>query len=95
MLQIAEYYPEGTVRDSYVAAAQNFRIPYWDWAAVPPSGQSVLPASVGGSPSVSVAGPYGTQTIANPLFSYQFKPLNTTELPDAPVRIIDICTKFH
>jgi tyrosinase len=73
------------VRDQYAAAAANFRIPYWDWAAVPPAGESVLPASVGGSDTVSVSGPNGVQTIANPLFSYEFKPLDPTQLPDAPV----------
>lgn len=84
VLQIAGYWPAGTVQDRYVAAAQNFRIPYWDWAAVPPSGQSYLPNSVTTS-SVAVDGPAGVQTIANPLFTFQFKPLNTTELPDFPV----------
>jgi tyrosinase len=82
---IAQMYP-ADVRDNYAAAAANFRIPYWDWAAVPPSGQSVFPTSVGGSPSVVVNGPLGTQTIANPLFSYQFKPLVPSDLPDSPVR---------
>ena len=67
-------------------AAANFRIPYWDWAAVPPVGQSVFPSSVGGSPYVVVDGPAGTQTIANPLWSYQFKPLVPNDLPDFPVR---------
>ena len=78
-------YPEGTERDKYVAAAPNFRIPYWDWAAAPAAGKSVLPDSVGGSPGVNVDGPAGVQTIANPLWSYQFQPLNTTELPNPPV----------
>jgi tyrosinase len=55
---------------------------------VAPSGESVYPQSVGRSPSVSVNGPAGNQTIANPLYSYQFKPLNPNDLPDAPVRIL-------
>ena len=78
-------YPAGSVRDQYVAAAANFRIPYWDWAAVPPVGQSVLPASVGASNTISVDGPNGAQSITNPLFSYEFKPLDPNQLPDAPV----------
>ena len=82
---IALQWPAGSVRDRYVTAAANFRIPYWDWAVVPPDGQSVLPVSISGSDSISVDGPAGNQTIANPLFSYEFKPLNTTELPDAPL----------
>jgi tyrosinase len=83
--QIASYYEPGPIRDGYVAAAVRFRIPYWDWAAVPSSGNSVLPACVGGSPGVEVDGPNGTQRIANPLFSYEFNPLDSTLLPDFPV----------
>ena len=47
-------------------------------------GGSVLPSSVE-SPSVTVDGPYGTQTIANPLFSYRFNPLSSSDFPDSPV----------
>ncbi|KAK5657068.1 hypothetical protein OQA88_3595 [Cercophora sp. LCS_1] len=81
---IATLWPPGKDRDRYQAAAARFRIPYWDWAASPPSGQSVLPASVGGNPYVDVAGPSGVQRIANPLFSYTFKPLNSTAMLWAP-----------
>jgi hypothetical protein len=83
--QIALQFPAGSVRDQYVTAAANFRIPYWDWAAVPPPEESVFPNSVGGSPSILVDGPAGSQTIANPLWSYQFKPLDPSQLPDPPV----------
>ncbi|KAF8860872.1 Di-copper centre-containing protein [Acephala macrosclerotiorum] len=82
--QIAQQFPAGPIRDQYVTAAVNFRVPYWDWAAVPPPGQSVYPSSVGGSPAVVVNGPAGTQTIANPLWSYRFQPLDPSQLPDAP-----------
>jgi tyrosinase len=86
--QIAALWPAGPDRDRYVAAAVNFRIPYWDWAATPVTGQSIYPAAVSGPPGISVAGPVGTQTIANPLFSYSFKPLDTTMMPDYPVRAV-------
>ncbi|CZR68874.1 related to tyrosinase precursor (monophenol monooxygenase) [Phialocephala subalpina] len=85
--QIAQQYPAGPIRDRYVAAAANFRAPFWDWAAIPPDGQSVLPASVGGSPAVVVNGPAGTQTIANPLWSYRFQPLDPSQLPDPPASL--------
>jgi tyrosinase len=75
----------GADREKYVRAAATFRIPYWDWAAAPPGGQSVLPPSVGGSSTVSVTSPQGQRTIPNPLFQYTFHPLNTNELPDAPL----------
>lgn len=87
--QIASYYPMGPVRDRYMEAAKDFRIPYWDWAVAAPVGQSVLPTSVQ-SPGVAVDGPVGTQTILNPLFSYKFDPFNTTELPDFPVCCLSI-----
>ncbi|KAG0650918.1 Monophenol monooxygenase [Hyphodiscus hymeniophilus] len=83
---IASMWPAGATRDQYVAAAVNFRIPYWDWAAHPPAGQSILPSSIGGSPTVTVDGPSGEQLIANPLWDYEFKPLDISQggLPDAP-----------
>ncbi|KAL5320201.1 hypothetical protein ACEPPN_011002 [Leptodophora sp. 'Broadleaf-Isolate-01'] len=81
--QIAQQYPVGPVRDQYMAAAANFRIPYWDWAASPPGGRSILPDSVM-SPSIVVNGPAGVQTIANPLYSYRFQPLDADQLPDYP-----------
>ncbi len=60
-----------------------------DWASHPPAGQSVLPSSVGGSPSVNVSGPNGVQEIANPLYTYEFKPLNSSVFIEAPVRLAD------
>lgn len=89
MQQIVGEFPAGSDRDRYSTAASTFRIPYWDWAAAPPSGQSVLPASVGGSATVQVTAPTGTTTIKNPLFSYSFHPLDPNQLPDSPVSLED------
>lgn len=50
-----------------------------------PSGQSVLPLSVGGSSWIDIDGPNGKQRIANPLYSYTFKPLNATAFLHGPV----------
>ncbi|KAK0618206.1 hypothetical protein B0T17DRAFT_509756 [Bombardia bombarda] len=85
--QIATWWPEGAPRQRYQAAAANFRIPYWDWAASPPSGQSVLPLSVGGSQYVEADGPNGVQTISNPLFAYTFQPFNATAMVQYPWNI--------
>lgn len=74
---IATFWPEPE-RQRYEAAARRFRHPYWDWAAPPPSGESVLPRSIGGSQFIDVNGPSGVQRIANPLFNYNFRPLDTT-----------------
>ncbi|TVY38862.1 Tyrosinase [Lachnellula subtilissima] len=83
--EIASMWPAGSVKDQYVAAGKNFRIPYWDWAAVPSDGSSVLPHIVQDSPSMSVDGPAGTQMIANPLFTYQFKPVDPKAFIYSPV----------
>lgn len=72
-------------RQAYAEAAENFRVPYWDFAIKPANGESVLPLSVGGSPNIEADGPNGKQTIGNPLFSYTFKPLNATAFVDYPV----------
>ncbi|KAI0392389.1 Di-copper centre-containing protein [Xylariaceae sp. FL0594] len=71
-------------RDRVQAAAKQFRIPYWDWAATPPSGESVLPVTIGGASTISVSGPNGVQNISNPLFSFTFQPFNTSYFQDSP-----------
>lgn len=81
---IATWYPDQSDRLRYQAAAVNFRIPYWDWAAVPTSGDSIVPKILTDE-NVDIDGPNGFQTIQNPLFNYKFQPLNTTDLPDSPV----------
>ncbi|KAI1365709.1 hypothetical protein F5Y08DRAFT_327887 [Xylaria arbuscula] len=80
---IASLWPPEDI-DRVQDAARRFRIPYWDWAAAPPPGQSVLPLSIGGSSVVNVTGPNGIQSISNPLFSFTFKPFNGSIFPDAP-----------
>ncbi|KAI1416072.1 Di-copper centre-containing protein [Hypoxylon sp. FL1857] len=80
---IASLYPPN-LQDRFQKAAATFRIPYWDWAAVPPDGASVLPLIVGGSSTVNVSGPNGIQSISNPLFSYVFRPFNASTFPDFP-----------
>lgn len=82
--QIANLYTPGPIRDRYMTAARSFRIPYWDWAQLSDDGP-ILPYSISGSAGVSVDGPVGTQIIANPLYTYYFEPLITTDLPEAPL----------
>ncbi|PQE14942.1 hypothetical protein CJF32_00002481 [Rutstroemia sp. NJR-2017a WRK4] len=64
--------------DVYTQAANNFRIPYWDWAAIP-----ALPPVVSDN-TVQIETPTGTQTVANPLLLYKFQqfPLNPTWFPN-------------
>ncbi|KAH6659945.1 common central domain of tyrosinase-domain-containing protein [Truncatella angustata] len=80
---IAAWYPDGR-RSAFQKAAEDFRIPYWDWAMKPPNGTSVFPLAVGGSSEVEVDGPNGKQNISNPLFSYTFKPLDPDIFEEYP-----------
>ncbi|KAI0974399.1 Di-copper centre-containing protein [Xylaria arbuscula] len=80
---VASLWPPEEI-DRVQDAATRFRIPYWDWAAAPPLGESVLPLSIGGSSTVNVSGPNGMQSISNPLFSFTFKPFNGSIFPDSP-----------
>ncbi|KAK8116070.1 hypothetical protein PG984_012572, partial [Apiospora sp. TS-2023a] len=68
---LASQYNDGS--SSYKAAAEKFRIPYWDWA-----GDYTLPASVMDQ-RVTVNGPHGQVDIPNPLYSYRWQqfPLDT------------------
>lgn len=75
---IANSFPDATLA-RYQQAASTFRIPYWDWAAQPPSGDQYFPVSVGGSTTATVITPQSngqTVTIPNPLYSYKFSPLD-------------------
>ena len=53
----------------YQAAAEEVRLPYWDWASS--STQSHVPSSVQQA-SISVNKPSGQETITNPLYTYHF-----------------------
>ncbi|CAK7220176.1 hypothetical protein SBRCBS47491_004101 [Sporothrix bragantina] len=81
---IASLYDDDAERQRYQTAALSFRIPYLDWAVQPPVGESVLPFSVGGSAFINASGPNGVQQIANPLYTYLFKPLNATMFIEPP-----------
>ena len=85
---IASLFDDDAERQRYQTAALSFRIPYMDWAAQPPEGESVLPFSVGGSAFINASGPNGVQQIANPLYTYLFKPLNASMFIEAPVRCL-------
>ncbi|KAM0329806.1 hypothetical protein ACHAQA_003970 [Verticillium albo-atrum] len=72
---IASWFRDPIEQAAYEAAASDFRIPYWDWAVTPDPGESAF-LSEFRRPALSVYGPNGEQLIANPLFSYQFRPLD-------------------
>jgi tyrosinase len=83
--KIVSEFQDSNLRNKYAAAAAKFRIPYWDWAVAVPEGQPTLPSALWSSKTVSVVSPQGgTTTIKNPLYSYKFHPLSSSELPNPP-----------
>lgn len=58
----AQQIAQGYNSSSYQAAANNLRIPYWDWASVP-----AMPDVVS-EQYVQITTPSGVKTVANPLF---------------------------
>lgn len=92
VLRIASAFPENQGRARYVAAARDFRMPYWDWGLVLPRGQSVVPTSLS-SRTIAVVTPQSNArltTIDNPLYSYRFHPVNPSpdDFPDNTVWIV-------
>jgi tyrosinase len=61
----------------YQNAADNLRMPYWDWAEIPS-----LPDVVT-TPTITITIPSGPTTVKNPLYEYTFQtfPLNETLFP--------------
>src|SRR5690348_11054627 len=51
----------------YQTAADNLRIPYWDWASVPQYFPDVLMW-----PSIQISTPTGVTNVTNPLNRYKF-----------------------
>jgi tyrosinase len=66
---------QGSDQQRYLSAAQNLRIPYWDWAMPAPNGGNTVP-DVLVQPQISVNTPSGQQTINNPVYSYKFHPVD-------------------
>ena len=64
---IASRYPADQLAN-YQAAAQTFRIPYWDWAINP-----AMPDAVN-QPMININTPEGLMNIVNPLYNYTFHP---------------------
>lgn len=68
---IANSYP-ASQRQTMVNAANQLRMPYWDWAAHPGNGRPVLPLMIS-DVDVTVPGPTGQKTFTNPLFRHDFQ----------------------
>jgi tyrosinase len=83
MLNVVQQFPAGKKRQKYAKAASTFRVPYWDWAIAPPAGKPTLPLVLTQS-TISVTTPSGQQTISNPLYNYNFAPLDSANFYYAP-----------
>jgi tyrosinase len=59
----------------YVAAAKDFRIPYYDWAALPLAGSAAFPSAITAS-RVNIIDKNGPRPMNNPLASFKFHPMN-------------------
>ncbi|KAE9377099.1 Di-copper centre-containing protein [Stipitochalara longipes BDJ] len=66
----------------YEAAANNFRLPYWDWASIP-----AMPDVVS-EQYIQITTASGVKTVSNPLYQYKFpSSLNPSYFPasDGPI----------
>jgi tyrosinase len=64
------------MRPRYVAAAKDFRMPYWDWALKISGQTSAFPTAVSSS-SITVIDVDGvSKPINNPLYSFLFSDKN-------------------
>ncbi|KAI9675858.1 MAG: hypothetical protein M1822_008867 [Bathelium mastoideum] len=69
---VAASYKNAAQKATMQAAASTMRFPYWDWAAIPPSGGPDLPTSIS-TQYVTITQPNGTvQTVINPLYRHDF-----------------------
>lgn len=84
--QIANQFSDATERKKYQAAASDFRMPFWDWSRYAARGLQQFPEVFWNS-TISQNGPNGVQTIHNPLYSYQFHPLDSNDIAMSPVRL--------
>lgn len=74
---VAQKFPmEGGLRAKYVAAAKDFRAPYFDWASQPPKGTLAFPESLSSRNTQVVDVDGKTKSINNPLHRFTFHPVN-------------------
>ncbi|CCC07895.1 unnamed protein product [Sordaria macrospora k-hell] len=74
---VAQKFPvEGGLRTRYVAAAKEFRAPYFDWASQPPRGTAAFPEALSAKTIRVVDVDGKTKSINNPLNRFNFHPVN-------------------
>ncbi|KAF2259352.1 Di-copper centre-containing protein [Lojkania enalia] len=60
------------LRSRYVAAAKDFRMPYWDWATRINRSTSAFPTAISSSTATIIDVDGATKEIDNPLYSFRF-----------------------
>ncbi|EPS96866.1 hypothetical protein FOMPIDRAFT_1018575 [Fomitopsis schrenkii] len=80
-LRIAAQYT--TDKADWVKAAENFRVPYWDWALPIPAGQPAVPKEMR-TTTVSITTPQGEKDVQNPVHSFTFTSKYPYTTFDAP-----------
>ncbi|EMC95731.1 hypothetical protein BAUCODRAFT_109268 [Baudoinia panamericana UAMH 10762] len=93
IVEAVNQFPDGAVRQRYASAALSWRAPYWDWAVMPSDGQSTFPDSLTNE-TVIVTAPNGTMTISNPLYAYNFHPVNATDFYYNPFATWNVTMRF-
>ncbi|RDL42060.1 uncharacterized protein BP5553_02039 [Venustampulla echinocandica] len=85
---IAKQYP-ASVSSVYQDAADNLRMPYWDWASTPEMPDIINHATI------QIDTPTGTQSVSNPLLQYTFQkfPFDPSYFPSNTVFANDRYTK--
>ncbi|ORX97281.1 common central domain of tyrosinase-domain-containing protein [Clohesyomyces aquaticus] len=68
--EVISAFPSGE-QQRWRNAAATLRMPFWDWARAPPSGEKSTP-SLMRDQTVTVTKPSGQTTIPNPLYSYSW-----------------------
>ncbi|PVI00116.1 Di-copper centre-containing protein [Periconia macrospinosa] len=79
--QVISEFPDGKLKSNYTAALRDLRLPYWDWAAIPPTGEGSLPYSLQ-QPTLTVDLPTGPSEVPNPLYAFQFHSIPDWEAED-------------
>ncbi|KXJ95839.1 hypothetical protein Micbo1qcDRAFT_192748 [Microdochium bolleyi] len=80
---VATLWPQSEA-ERWRETALKFRVPYWDCCRATGEGRSAFPDDIAGQPTITTAGPNGDQVIANPLYSYTFKPFDSSIFPALP-----------
>ena len=67
MAEYAQTFAKSYNSPEWQAAADQLRMPFWDWASLPSRFPPVMK-----TPTIQITTPTGVQNVKNPLYRYQF-----------------------